>query len=80
MAVQACKQKDQMVRLVQAPCKIGSLPGDAGDHAWAVDAAPGFYLNVQTRPHALRHCVSIRQICAVQLYYQYLASGIVGCI
>jgi hypothetical protein len=27
MATQAGKQKGQMVRQVQAPCKIGSLPG-----------------------------------------------------
>ena len=45
MATQACKQKDQMIRQVQAPCKIGSLPGDAGDRAWAVDAVPGPYLS-----------------------------------
>ena len=80
MATQACKQKGQMVGRVQAPRKIGSLPGDTGDHAWAVDAAPGFYISEQTRPHVLKHCVSTRQICVVQLYYQSLALGIVGCI
>jgi len=47
MATQACKQKGQMVGQVQAPRKIGSLPGDTGDHAWAVDAAPGFYISEQ---------------------------------